>query len=126
SWGHVVTYSLYYATDSATWIEIDSGITGTSYNWDTTAVNDGSTYSLKLTCSCSGSLEAECISQTFSIGNEATTTITTTTGTTAVEPPPDGTMILIAAFGGVGIAAVVIIIIILQRKGVAPSGGGGS
>ena len=126
SWGHVVTYSLYYATDSATWIEIESGITGTSYNWDTTTVNDGPTYSLKLTCSCSDSLEAECISQTFSIGNEATTTITTTTGTTTVEPPPDGTMMLIAAFGGVGVVVVVIIIIIIQRKGVAPSGGGGS
>jgi parallel beta-helix repeat protein len=124
SWGHVVTYSLYYATDGVTWVEIDTGIAGTSYDWDTTAVADGSTYTLKLISSCSDMLEAESISQTFSVENEATTT--TTTEPTTPEPPPDNTMMIVVALGGFGAVIVVIVIIVLQRKGTILSGGGES
>ncbi|MHA2099110.1 MAG: right-handed parallel beta-helix repeat-containing protein [Candidatus Kariarchaeaceae archaeon] len=54
SWGHGVAYSLKYfkgtASVSSTWIDIVNGLTDTSWDWDTTALENGQ-YSLRIEAS---------------------------------------------------------------------------
>ena len=57
SWSHSISYSLYYSNNTGSnWYLINDKISSTSYDWDTTTVSDGATYSLKVIAYCSGGL----------------------------------------------------------------------
>ncbi|MFQ5979512.1 MAG: right-handed parallel beta-helix repeat-containing protein [Candidatus Heimdallarchaeota archaeon] len=49
--GHYIAYNIYYSPDSGngdTWNQIAWGEAGTSFDWDTTTVGDGSSYVIKV------------------------------------------------------------------------------
>jgi len=75
SLAHAVTYTLYQSSDNGvTWTMLESGLTTTIYEWDTTTVNDGSTYLIKVKVSCSEGLWQEDTSDgSFTIDNKAVT-----------------------------------------------------
>ncbi|UCE12180.1 MAG: right-handed parallel beta-helix repeat-containing protein [Candidatus Heimdallarchaeota archaeon] len=65
SWGHAVTYSVYYSTDAGnTWVQLVSGYSSTSYTWNTTVLPDHSNYMAKVVATCSENLTAYDISDT--------------------------------------------------------------
>ncbi|MHA2247691.1 MAG: NosD domain-containing protein [Candidatus Hodarchaeales archaeon] len=58
--GHTITYSVYYSSDSGkSWTLLASGLSTTSYNWDTSTVVDSSTYLIKVVATCSEDLTKE-------------------------------------------------------------------
>ncbi|MFW9904181.1 MAG: extracellular solute-binding protein [Candidatus Thorarchaeota archaeon] len=79
---HSITYTVYYSGDEgATWTEIASELTSTSYSWDTTEVSNGFSYLIKVVATCSEGYSVEDVSDdTFAIQNglETSTTMTTT------------------------------------------------
>ncbi|MFW9856219.1 MAG: S8 family serine peptidase [Candidatus Thorarchaeota archaeon] len=83
-----LTFELYY-WDGATWKEITSGISTTTYVWDTTNVLDGDFYQIKVIVS-DGALENEDISDgSFTIDNDGqviTNPSTPTTPSTSASP----------------------------------------
>lgn len=126
SWEHDVTYSLYYSNDGVNWIDIETGITGTHYLWDVSAIADGIAYRVKVNCSCQD-LTADSISNAFTIQNTGTsttttTTTTTTTGTATNGVPPDGTLMAVIIIGIVGGVIVIVVVIFLNQKGMNLSG----
>ncbi|MFX1517121.1 MAG: NosD domain-containing protein, partial [Promethearchaeota archaeon] len=78
---HTVEYSIFYSDDSGTtWTLIDSGVTNTNYQWDTTTLANGE-YLIKIIATCSDGLTTEgVIAEIFTIYNDIkeTSTITTT------------------------------------------------
>ena len=74
-WGHQITYTVYYSNDSgSTWIFLASDLNSTSYQWDTTTVDDGTEYLIKVVGRCSEGLIVEDISdKTFMIQNDVVT-----------------------------------------------------
>ncbi|MFX1535269.1 MAG: right-handed parallel beta-helix repeat-containing protein [Promethearchaeota archaeon] len=68
------TYEVYYSADGGTnWNEIATNLATTSFTWDTTTVNDGSTYLIKVVATCEEFLTAEDISDRyFTIQNRLT------------------------------------------------------
>jgi parallel beta-helix repeat protein len=113
-WGHDVTYSIYYSSDGGTtWTPLETGLTATSYDWDTTTVNDGSNYLIKVAATCSEGLTNEDISDgVFTIQNiepttttpptttPKTTTTTTTKMTSTIQPASgcDALLVLLSLF----------------------------
>ncbi len=99
---HSVSYTVYYSSDEgATWTELTSGLTTTSYSWDTTTAPNGFSYLVKIIATCSEGLSAEDVSDdTFAVYNEIETeTTTTTTLTSDVTIPGLTSLILIWALG---------------------------
>lgn len=123
SWEHDVTYSLYYSDDGADWIEIETGVTGTHYLWDVSAIADGAAYRVKVNCSCQD-LTADSISNAFTVQNTGTTTTTTTTttGTATNGVPPDGMFMAVVIISIVGGVIVIVVVIFLNQKGMILSG----
>ncbi len=65
-----VTYSLYYSTYiDPNWKPIASGLVTTSYVWNTTNIQDGRKYKIKVVATSLNGLSSEIISHTFSIDN---------------------------------------------------------
>ena len=60
SWSeHTITYALSYSNNSGVkWYLIQDNIASTTYNWDTTTVPDGATYTLQVIAYCSGGLHS--------------------------------------------------------------------
>ncbi|MHA2030890.1 MAG: right-handed parallel beta-helix repeat-containing protein, partial [Candidatus Kariarchaeaceae archaeon] len=55
SMGHSIIYGLLYSVDnSSNWNWIISGLTMSSYNWDTTNITTGTTFLIKVIVTCSG------------------------------------------------------------------------
>ncbi|MFX0184809.1 MAG: right-handed parallel beta-helix repeat-containing protein [Candidatus Hodarchaeota archaeon] len=86
TFGHPLTYSVFYSTnDGTTWNKILSGLTGTSYNWDLSAIFNGTEVLLKIETEDSlGFISVSVSDSTFIIENPeliSTTTTTTTKGT---------------------------------------------
>jgi parallel beta-helix repeat protein len=73
---HTITYSVYYSSDNgATWTQLTSDLTSTSYSWDTTTVPDGLSYLIKVVAICSEGETSEDVSDsTFAIQNLKKTT----------------------------------------------------
>ncbi len=73
SWGHPVTYDLYYSTDDGlSWSLLVANVTSTSYQWNTTAFSDGTAYLIKIVAMGSQGLSTEDVSDgTFSVLNTA-------------------------------------------------------
>ncbi|MFX1286061.1 MAG: right-handed parallel beta-helix repeat-containing protein [Promethearchaeota archaeon] len=82
SWGHSVSYSVYYSFDSGiTWVTLGSRYTSTWYVWDTTTVADGTNYLIKVNVSCAeGIWNVDTSDNTFTINNSRYTTIITSLG----------------------------------------------
>ncbi len=93
---HTVEYSIFYSGDSGTsWILIDSGVTDTNYQWDTTTLTNGE-YLVKVVASCSGGLITESvIGEKFTINNDVkeTSTVTTTSITSTDKSTPGFTFL---------------------------------
>ncbi|MFW9996525.1 MAG: SBBP repeat-containing protein, partial [Candidatus Odinarchaeota archaeon] len=72
---HSITYSVYYSPDEgATWTLLASGLTSTSYPWDTNTVPNGFSYLIKVVVTCSGGSSIESISdEPFTIQNTIST-----------------------------------------------------
>ncbi|MFX0092203.1 MAG: LamG-like jellyroll fold domain-containing protein, partial [Candidatus Hodarchaeota archaeon] len=64
---HSVTYDVSYATDRGGyyWTVIASGLTGTTYQWDTTTVANGSLYLIKVKAICTAGSNAQDESDSF-------------------------------------------------------------
>ncbi|MFW9863038.1 MAG: right-handed parallel beta-helix repeat-containing protein [Candidatus Thorarchaeota archaeon] len=109
SWGWIVSYSIQYSsTGGYDWNDLASGLTGTSYQWDVSQLEEDDTYVVKIVASADGGLSSEAISVLFSI-QHVTTTPTTPTG------GPDLTPLLIG--GGItGVAVAIVVVIILKKK----------
>ncbi|MFX0150109.1 MAG: right-handed parallel beta-helix repeat-containing protein [Candidatus Hodarchaeota archaeon] len=84
SFGQDVTYSIYYSPDNGlTWIPVVSGLTTTSYAWNTNNLPDGTNYKVKVVATSIDGLNSENILEgTFSVYN-------------APPPPPDVTFFII-------------------------------
>jgi parallel beta-helix repeat protein len=67
---HEITYSLYYSTDGDEWILIVSTLTTTHFVWNTTTLEDGPNYRIKINASCLFGVSSEAISEVFIIDNE--------------------------------------------------------
>jgi parallel beta-helix repeat protein len=133
---HNVSYFISISDDGGeTWLSLAENISSSTYEWNTTAWEDGSNYVIRVTAYCDEGLIAESISQEFSVQNQDPTTGTTTTDTstttdttsdttdTVDDTNPMGGMIVIAiALVVAGLAAAIIIFIII-RKGVLGSSG---
>jgi len=74
SLGHTVVYNVYYSADTGSnWSLLASGLTTTSYDWNTTAVADGSNYLVKVNASCTEGLwQVDVSDSTFTISNTVT------------------------------------------------------
>jgi hypothetical protein len=114
----VLTFDVFYSDDDgSSWNEVVLGTTETTSQWDTSLVDDGTDYLIRVVAS-DGELDSEDVSDgTFTVDNSVSTT-TPTTPTTNTGPGDGGTttilIIIIAAGSGV---IIIIIIIITKRKG---------
>jgi hypothetical protein len=60
---HDVTYTVYYSSNNGiTWNFIESGVTTTNYNWDTSTITTGISFMIKVVATCSEYLESEDVS----------------------------------------------------------------
>ncbi|MFW9801363.1 MAG: right-handed parallel beta-helix repeat-containing protein [Candidatus Thorarchaeota archaeon] len=111
SWGWIVSYSIQYSsTGGYDWNDLASGLTGTSYQWDVSQLEEDDTYVVKIVASADGGLSSEAISVLFSIQH-----VTTTTTPTTPTGGPDLTPLLIG--GGItGVAVAIVVVIILKKK----------
>jgi parallel beta-helix repeat protein len=58
--GHRITYTLYYSSNNGeVWDIIEDGISATSYVWNTSTVEDNTTYKTKVVATCSEGFTAE-------------------------------------------------------------------
>ncbi|MFX0209790.1 MAG: CARDB domain-containing protein, partial [Candidatus Hodarchaeota archaeon] len=71
SWGHSITYSVHYCADGGvTWTLLATGLTSTSYSWDTTSIDYGIAYLIKVEALCSdGLLVGDLSDAVFTIQN---------------------------------------------------------
>ncbi|MFX0086433.1 MAG: hypothetical protein ACFFAU_12255, partial [Candidatus Hodarchaeota archaeon] len=68
TWGHSVTYNLYYSSNSGSnWILVESNLTLNNYNWNITHLDEGSNYLIKVVAVCAEGLTV------VDISNEAFT-----------------------------------------------------
>jgi parallel beta-helix repeat protein len=111
SWGWSVSYSLQYsATGGYDWNDLASGLTGTTYQWDSSQLPEDNTYVVKIIASADGGLSSEAISVLFSIQHVTTsTTPTTTIGGIDLTP-------LLVGVGIAGAAVIIVVVIILNKK----------
>ena len=109
SWEYSVSYSVQYSSNGgSSWTDLTSGLTGNSYQWDISELEDGDNYVVKVIASADGGVTSEVISVLFSIQHMATTPTT---------PAGGGDMILILAGVGIaGVAFVVILVFLLRKK----------
>jgi len=104
SWDYTVRYSIQYSSDGgSSWTDLTSGLTGSSYQWDISEVENGEDYVVKLIASADGGLTSEAISVTFSIQH----------GTT--PGGGDGDMTLVFVGVGAGAVAVVVVLVLAIR-----------
>ncbi|MFX0016623.1 MAG: right-handed parallel beta-helix repeat-containing protein [Candidatus Hermodarchaeota archaeon] len=77
---HSIKYTVYYSSDDgATWTQLASGLTVTSYSWDTSTVPNGFSYRIKVIAICSEGVTAEDITQPFTIQNPISTSTSSDT-----------------------------------------------
>jgi parallel beta-helix repeat protein len=69
--GHDITYSLFFSsTKEQSWVSLVSSLITTSYEWNTSTVQDGSKYMIKVLATCSAGFSAEDVSDSvFTIDN---------------------------------------------------------
>ena len=123
SHAHNVNYTVFYSADGGeSWVIIESDLLSTNIAWNTTELEDGSNYRIKIVATCSESLATEFITGVFTIQNEpitsTTTTDTSTTGTTAITTTGDDSTLMIIGIIGIIGAVVVVVIIVVIRKGI--------
>ncbi len=97
SFRYDVSYEVYYSSDNGlNWIQIITGLTETSYDWDTTTLSDGENYLIKIIANSSKGPSAEDISDgVFTIWNEMDPPGPFDLSTNADSPDTDGNFDLI-------------------------------
>ncbi|MFX1506639.1 MAG: hypothetical protein ACFFDC_11100 [Promethearchaeota archaeon] len=88
SYNHSITYSLYYSKYqfSQQWRTLTTGISLTTYDWDTRVLPNRNSYRLKVVATCAEGLTAESAETgLFSINNTLTNSITTSPTRTSTE-----------------------------------------
>jgi len=104
-----LTYSVFYSDDGGgSWNPIGTGLSGTHIQWNTSIVDDGSNYFIRVTATDGEFTVGDISDGNFTVNNQASTTI----------PGPGGeldttTIIIIIIVAGV---IVIIIIIIMKKK----------
>jgi parallel beta-helix repeat protein len=112
SWGWIVTYSIQYSsTGGYSWDDLTSGLTGNSYQWDISQLEEDDTYVVKIIATADGGLSTEAISVLFTIQHQITTPTTPTTPTGG-----DYMALVLAGAGIAGVAVVIIVVILLKKK----------
>ncbi|MFX1506643.1 MAG: right-handed parallel beta-helix repeat-containing protein [Promethearchaeota archaeon] len=114
SLNHSITYTIYYSADNgATWTQIATGLTSTSYVWDTTTVSNGFSYLIKVVATCSeGETEEDLSDGLFTIQNvipPSTTTSETSSTTTPTTPSP------IPGMTGIGLLVALLTLIMVKN-----------
>jgi parallel beta-helix repeat protein len=106
SWGWIVSYSIQYSsTGGYSWNDLTSGLTGNSYQWDISQLDEDDTYVVKIVASADGGVASEAISVLFSIRQIPAT------------PTGGGDMIqVLAGVGIAGVAVVIILVIFLKKR----------
>ncbi len=123
---HSVTYSLAFSDDGgSTWYDLALYITSTSYGWNTTVLDDGTSYMLRVIVNCEDGLSSEYLTGVFTVQNESTMTTTTTTTATGTTDtvPMDGGLIVIIVMIVAAMSAIIVIIILLQKGLIRRPGG---
>ncbi|MHA1991353.1 MAG: ABC transporter substrate-binding protein [Candidatus Hodarchaeales archaeon] len=120
SWNHGVVYDIYYSPDEGTtWISLISDLSSASYTWDTTTVDDGLSYQIKVVATCLLGLTSEDVTDgTFIIKNlSPTSTSPTSTSPTSTSPTstsiPSSTTSLTTTSGLTGFVFFLTILIFL-------------
>ncbi|MHA2227085.1 MAG: right-handed parallel beta-helix repeat-containing protein [Candidatus Hodarchaeales archaeon] len=100
SFDHSITYTIYSSADNgATWTQVATGLTTTSYVWDTTTVPNGFSYLIKVVATCSEGITSEDLSdELFTIQNELPSTTETSSTTTTPIPGITALVLLVAMF----------------------------
>ena len=113
SHAHDVNYTAFYSTDGGeSWVIIESDLPYTNIAWDTTELEDGPYYRIKIVATCSESLAIEFITGVFAVQNEVPTDTTTDTTTTGDDP------MLVVIGIAVILGAVAVVIIVAVRRGI--------
>ncbi|MFW9865108.1 MAG: right-handed parallel beta-helix repeat-containing protein [Candidatus Thorarchaeota archaeon] len=108
NWGKIVNYSVHYSSDGGNnWVDVVTGLTNTKYEWDTSALIEGSDYKLKVVAHSLYYLDSEDISETFSI--------IPVSGKQQVYEPLTLGLVIGGVCGGVAVAAVVVIVLRRRR-----------
>ena len=121
SYNHEVSFALYYS-DGGGWILLGSGLTDTSYLWNTNSVSDGSFYRIRVEATCARGHTIEDLSDgAFSIKNDVPTTETTPevpTTTTTTEFSTSLPPVVIRTPGMTGIVAILSLLpfLVMKRK----------
>ena len=102
--------SLYYSADGgSSWTLLDSGLTTTSFEWNTTLVADGDQYLIRLDASDGLHTSSDTSNAVFEIDNIADTG-TGTGGGGLLDP----TLLLI--IGGAIIVVIVLIFVVMKKR----------
>ncbi|MFX0093279.1 MAG: hypothetical protein ACFFBD_16105, partial [Candidatus Hodarchaeota archaeon] len=133
---HSVNYTIFYsATNGTNWAKLVSGLTNTSYSWDTTTMDNGALYLVKVVVHCSDGLTMEDNSDdTFTIENipssssqstSATTPSSSSQSTSAASTSPSVSQPLSTSNNPInpltvlfGLGLIGIIGLMIRRKGV--------
>ncbi|UCE14456.1 MAG: right-handed parallel beta-helix repeat-containing protein, partial [Candidatus Heimdallarchaeota archaeon] len=100
-WEHQISYSVYYSPDGGEeWILITSGLTTTEYLWNTTVLENGANYKIKINSTCSGNAVSEATSEIFTINNAYI----------PPPPPPPGPILLLIIITVITIITVGIVV----------------
>ncbi|MFX1512462.1 MAG: hypothetical protein ACFFCQ_07745, partial [Promethearchaeota archaeon] len=126
SWEHYVVYSVFYSADGgATWTELASALTSTSYTWNTRTVANGMDYLIQIKAD---SIEDDPLSvvtvmeSTFSISNLISTNTSTSTTTSSdqtsshTKDSPDSGFITFAGIITIFLTLNTIIWLLRRRK----------
>jgi thermitase len=110
--GDSLTYSIYYWNGSA-WIELTSGWTTTSYDWDTTTISDGEFYRLRVIANDGDLIGEDESDGSFIVDNGSNSTrsnTTATTTTTTSTETPSGFEVVLAILTPLFVGLVIILI----------------
>jgi hypothetical protein len=91
SYGHDITYTLWYSLDGEIYNQLDSNLLNTSYEWDTTTVQNGD-YVVKVEAKDSEGITVTTLSEVFTVDNPSAETTTETTTKTTTETTSEPTV----------------------------------
>jgi len=100
---------LYSANGGSTWTSLATGLTATTYDWNTTLVADGEQYLVRVVASDGVTTGADVSDAVFAIDNIPETT----PGGGGIPLDPT----LLAIIAGVAIVAIILIVIVMKKRG---------
>ncbi|MFX1548682.1 MAG: fibronectin type III domain-containing protein, partial [Promethearchaeota archaeon] len=117
---HNVTYTVSYSADNgSSWVNLATNLTNTTFVWDSTTVEDGEQYLIRVNASCSeGSWHTVTSNDTFTIDNvpPSKTSSTTPSPSSTDSDTPLNLLPLIQVIGLGSIFVFVVSLVIIIRK----------